>query len=80
MIVIINDKTYDVTKPDFRVLLETVKAKKTGSYSIYCLEQSSSAMFVDEIFTARAKMLKQIGIYKTKGFKVHYTVKEVKIC
>lgn len=70
MKVIINDKTYEMSREAYEGILTTVK--KFVPKGVYAVEKDDFAEAKKDICKTDAELKKLISEYKKKGFKVHY--------
>lgn len=70
MKVIINDKTYEMSREAYEGILATVK--KFVPKGVYAVEKNDFAEVKKDICKTDDELKKLVVDYKKKGFKVHY--------
>lgn len=70
MKVIINDKTYEMTRDGYEGILATVK--KFVPKGVYAVEKNDFAELKKDVCKTDEELKKLASEYKKKGFKVHY--------
>ena len=70
MKVIINDKTYEMTRDGYEGILATVK--KFVPKGVYAVEKEEFAEIKKDKCKTDDELKKLVADYKKKGFKVHY--------
>ena len=70
MKVIINDRTYEMSREAYEGILTTVK--KFVPKGVYAVEKDDFAEAKKDICNTDEELKKLVADYKKKGFKVHY--------
>ena len=71
MKVIINDRTYEMSREAYEGILATVK--KFVAKGVYAVEKDDFAEVKKDICNTDEELKKLVADYKKKGFKVHYS-------
>ena len=70
MKVIINDRTYEMSREAYEGIFATVK--KFVPKGVYAVEKDDFAELKKDICKTDEELKKLVSEYKKKGFKVHY--------